>query len=114
MPASLFFEYEVILIVGLFMSTLLVWVFGLAQDQIYSALDNSEAISNIAPMWDQTHVIDICRKMVIIGCMILSYVSALLYMIFPILRQTDNSFLDVVDDNEKRDESVTKFQPQQW
>ena len=114
LPASLFFEYEVILILGLFISTFLIWVFGLTCDQIFGNFDANPHISDIDPIWDRTDVILICQKMVYIGCMIPSYVSALLYMIFPILRQTDNTFLDVVPDGEEREEYVTEFRPGQW
>lgn len=111
--ASTFFEYEILMIVSVFISMLFAWVWGLTIDSTFGSLDSQPLTSNISPIFDRSRVIAICIKMAYIGTLIPGAVGSLLYMIHPIIRQADNTFFEFAQENEK-EESVTPLQLQQF
>lgn len=113
--ASTFFEYEILMIVSVFISMLLAWVWGLVIDTTFGSLDSQQLTSNISPIFDRSTVIAICIKMAYLGTLIPGAVGSLLYMIHPIIRQADNVFFEFEDCGKKdNEESVTPFQLQQF
>jgi hypothetical protein len=117
LPASLFFEYEALLIISVFACMVLVWAYGLLVDTVFGSFYTSTAMNNISSMWERSRIIAICIKCVYIGCLIPGYVGSLLYMIHPVIRQTDNTFFDQPDEEAEaanEDEFVTPYQLQQF
>lgn len=113
--ASVFFEYEILMIVSVFVSMLLAWVWGLVIDSTFGSLDAQPMTSNISPLFDRSSVIAICIKMAYLGTLIPGAVGSLLFMIHPIIRQADNTFFEFEDGGEKdTGESVTPFKLQQF
>ncbi|MCE5227035.1 MAG: hypothetical protein LLG05_14415 [Porphyromonadaceae bacterium] len=112
--ASTFFEYEVLMIVSVFISMLLAWVWGLSIDSIFGSLDAQPLTSNVSPVFDRSSVIAICIKMAYLGTLIPGAVGSLLYIIHPIIRQADNTFFEFQEDKRDSEESVTPFQLQQF
>lgn len=114
--AGVFFEYEVLMIVTVFISMLLAWTWGLSIDTIFGSLDSQAMTSNISRQFDRSNVIAICIRMAYLGTLIPGFVGTLLYVIHPIIRQADNTFLDFEDDDEEGEgeEYVTPYQLQQF
>jgi len=112
--ASTFFEYEVLLIVSLFISMLLVWAWGLSIDSIFGALDSNRMMSDISFQFDRSKVIAICQKLAYVGILIPRLVGSLLFMIHPIIRQKDNNFWDFEDEGSDSEESMTSYTFQQF
>lgn len=118
--ASTFFEYEILMIVSVFLSMLLAWVWGLVIDSTFGSLDAQPMTSNISPMFDRSEVIAICIKMAYLGTLIPGAVGSLLYIIHPIIKQADNTFFEFDDDGTGGNgggdtgEYVTPYQLQQF
>lgn len=120
--ASVFFEYETLLLLSVVFSSYFVYVYGMSADQIFTAFSHSEIISNIGPQWDSSELRVFLIKMMYIACLIPGFLGSLLYIIHPILRQTDNTvnfFGSEGDGNEgSRKEStgeyVTTYEPSQF
>ena len=118
--ASVFFEYEALLILSVVFSSYFVYVYGMSADQIFGALSRSEVISNISPQWDSSELKVFLLKMMYNACLIPGFLGCLLYLIHPILRQTDNTYSFYSDDDEGRNggnggtEYITRYEPLQF
>lgn len=119
--ASVFFEYETLLILSVVFSSYFVYVYGMSADQIFGALSRSEVISNISPQWDSSELKVFLLKMMYNACLIPGFLGCLLYLIHPILRQTDNTYSFYNDDDENRGnggggtgEYITRYEPLQF
>lgn len=117
--ASVFFEYEALLILSVVFSSYFIYVYGMTADQIFGALSRSEVISNISPQWDSSELKVFLLKMMYNACLIPGFLGCLLYLIHPILRQTDNTYSFYNDDDENRGgggtgEYVTQYEPLQF
>ena len=71
LPASMFFEYEVLLIVSVFACMVLVWAYGLLVDSVFGSFYASQAMNDISPMFERSRVVSVCIKCAYIGCLIL-------------------------------------------
>lgn len=114
---TMFYEYEILLVVGLFISILFVWVFGMTADMIFTALYSSPVISNIAPAWDSSDLVRLMLKMLYYVCLFPAILASILYLIFPVTKQTDNTFFnDGSEDTYSgyKGEGVTEYNPQQF
>lgn len=119
--ASVFFEYEALLILSVVFSSYFVYVYGMTADQIFGALSRSEVISNISPQWDSSELKVFLLKMMYNACLIPGFLGCLLYLIHPILRQTDNTYSFYNDDDEGGNggsggtgEYITRYEPLQF
>lgn len=119
--ATLFFEYESLLIIGVLMSIYLVYTYGLTADLIFEQIYKTESLMNISSQWDSSDMRATLMKMYYIVLLIPGFLSSLLYIIHPILRQTDNtmSFFGSSNEDEgsgRREEKeyVTNYVPQQF
>ena len=121
--ASVFFEYEVLLLISVVFSSYFVYVYGMSADQIFGAFDHVEIISNMDPRWETTELKVFMLKMMYIACLIPGFLGSLLYIIHPILRQTDNTYSFFGDDddgsggnggNGGTGEYVTQYEPLQF
>lgn len=120
--ASVFFEYESLLIIGVLMSVYLVYTYGLTADFIFNEIYKSEVLMNVSPQWDSSELRAFLFKMYYIALLIPGFLSSLLYIIHPILRQQDNtySFFGSGDEDGSGGsagsikESVTPYEPSQF
>ena len=119
--ATLFFEYESLLIIGVLMSVYLVYSYGLTADLIFNEIHKSEGLMNVAPQWDSSEMRSWLMEIYYIVLLIPGFLSSLLYLIHPILRQTDNtySFFGSDDDGSEgsagsQTEYVTPYEPAQF
>ena len=118
--ASVFFEYESLLIIGVLMSIYLVYCYGLTADMIFKQIYSSEVLMNIGSQWDSSELRALLMKMYYIALLIPGFLSCLLYIIHPILRQTDNTTTFFGSSNEdegsgrEQKEYVTSYVPQQF
>lgn len=118
--ATLFFEYEALLIIGVLMSVYLVYTYGLTADLVFDGIYRSEALMNISPQWDSSEMRAFLMELYYIVLLIPGFLSSLLYLIHPILRQTDNtySFFGSEDGSEgsagSQEEFVTHYEPAQF
>lgn len=119
--ASVFFEYETLLILSVVFSTYFVYIYGMSADQIFSILDRTEIIANIDPRWETSELKMLMLKMMYNACLIPGFLGCLLYLIHPILRQTDNTYSFYNDDDEGGNggsggtgEYITRYEPLQF
>lgn len=119
--ASVFFEYETLLILSVVFSTYFVYIYGMSADQIFSALDRTEIIANIDPRWETSELKVLMIKMMYNACLIPGFLGSLLYLIHPILRQTDNTYSfygsdedDGSGESSSTGEYVTPYEPLQF
>ncbi|RXA21838.1 hypothetical protein EQO05_00960 [Methanosarcina sp. MSH10X1] len=119
--ATLFFEYESLLVIGVLMSVYMVYTYGLTADLIFNEIYRSEALMSVSSQWDSLEMRALLMKMYYIVLLIPGFLSSLLYLIHPILRQKDNtySFFGSGDEdgsgnvgNQK--EYVTPYEPAQF
>lgn len=118
--ATLFFEYETLLIVGLVFSVFLTWAYGLTADLIFNEIFQNKVLMNVSEAWDSSDMRYLLMKMYYLALLIPGLLASLLYMIHPILRQTDNtySFFGTDDGSEENTgspkEYVTPYEPAQF
>jgi hypothetical protein len=118
--ATLFFEYEALLLIGVLMSVYLVYTYGLTADLIFNEIYKSEGLMNVAPQWDSSEMRAFLMELYYIVLLIPGFLSSLLYLIHPILRQTDNTvtFFGSDDGSEgsagNQKEYVTPYEPLQF
>lgn len=116
LPASMFFEYEVLMLVATTFSLLLAWAWSLSIDAIFGALASKELTSNVGFQWDRSEVVSVLIRLTYLGVMIPGIIGTFLYIIHPVIRQTDNTFFENKDENStiNSDEYVTPYQLQQF
>jgi hypothetical protein len=90
--ATLFFEYEALLIIGVLMSVYLVYTYGLTADLVFDGIYRSEGLMNVSPQWDSSEMRAFLMELYYIVLLIPGFLSSLLYLIHPILRQQDNTY----------------------
>lgn len=90
--ATLFFEYESLLVIGALISVYLVYSYGLTADLIFNEIYKSEVLMNISPQWDSSEMRSFLIELYYIVLLIPGFLSSLLYLIHPILRQQDNTY----------------------
>lgn len=119
--ATLFFEYEALLIIGVLMSIYLVYTYGLTADLIFNEIYRSEALMNVSPQWDSLEMRAFLMEMYYNVLLIPGFLSSLLYLIHPILRQQDNTYSFFgsgggggSENTGKQEEYVTLYEPAQF
>ena len=120
--ATLFFEYESLLILGVLMSVYLVYCYGLTADLIFNEIYRSEVLMNVAPQWDSSEMRSFLIELYYIVLLIPGFLSSLLYLIHPILRQQDNTYSFFGSGGEggsegsagSQEEFVTPYEPAQF
>lgn len=118
--ATLFFEYESLLVIGVLMSVYLVYSYGLTADLIFNEIYRSEVLMNVSPQWDSLEIRSFLIELYYIVLLIPGFLSSLLYLIHPILRQQDNTvtFFGSEDGSEgsagSQKEYVTPYEPLQF
>ena len=117
--ATLFFEYESMLLIGVLMSVYLVYCYGLTADLIFDPIFKSE-IFQVSSQWDSSEARAMWLKMYYIALLIPGFLSSLLYIIHPILRQQDNTYAFFGGDDGSggsggsQKEYVTPYEPTQF
>ncbi len=91
-PAQTFFEYLFLMLIGLFASTYLVYAFGLSLDGITLNLDNS-ILTDVGPEWDTVGERKTLIKMLYYFTFLPAFITSLLYMIHPILKQRETKLI---------------------
>lgn len=91
-PAQTFFEYLFLMLIGLFASTYLVYAFGLSLDGITLNLDNS-ILTDVGPEWDTVGERTTLIKMLYYFTFLPAFITSLLYMIHPILKQRETKLI---------------------
>jgi hypothetical protein len=120
--ATLFFEYESLLLIGVLMSVYLVYSYGLTADLIFNEIYKSEVLMNISPQWDSSEMRSFLIELYYIVLLIPGFLSSLLYLIHPILRQQDNTYSFFGSSGENGSEGsagnqkeyVTPYEPAQF
>lgn len=99
-PAQTFFEYLFLMIIGLFASTYLVYAFGLALDGITYNLDHS-ILTDHGPEWDVTDDRSMLIRMMYYFTMLPAFITSILYMLHPILKQRETKYIYDGEDEEE-------------
>lgn len=103
-PAQLYFEYLFMMVIGIVISTFLVYGVGIAADAITGALDAS-AIVNVSEVWESSGFRHFCVKLMYYTLMLPAFLTTLLYIFFPVIKQRENTFF-TMDDGGVPPESV--------
>jgi len=105
LPAQLYIEYLFLMIVGIFLSTFLVYAIGVTADAITSAMD-ATTIVNVGEVWETSDLRHLCIKLMYYTLMLPAWLTSLLYMFFPIIQQRENTFFTMDDDEPDFSEDV--------
>lgn len=89
--AQTFFGYMFLMIIGLVISVYLVFGFGLSVDGITQGLDGT-MLTDVSEEWDTTGPRGTLITMLYYFCLLPGYLTSLLYMIHPIIKQKETSF----------------------
>lgn len=90
--AQTFFEYLLLMMIGVFTSTYLVFSFGIALDGITINLDNS-MLTDVSAEWDSTGERNILITMLYYFTFLPAFITELLYILHPILKQRETRFI---------------------
>jgi hypothetical protein len=113
--SNAYFEYLVLMCITLVISVFLVWGFGSSVDAFCMMFENNVAFSSYAPEWDVSQIRHLCVCLIYYTTMAPGFLGALLFMLHPILKQRENSFLDGTDpDNEATGEYITPYSTEQF
>lgn len=88
LPVHVYFEYMALMLIGLYVSVYLIFSFGLSLDMITTNLDAS-ILTDVSAEWDTSGPRGTISKMVYYFCLLPGFVTALLFMIHPILMQKE-------------------------
>jgi hypothetical protein len=115
LSSGIFFEYMFLMMISLIISAYLVYGYGMALDSMTLQFEQIPFFTDISPVWDTTAERSLMVSVLYYSCMLPGFLGAILYMLHPILRQTENSFLpDNVDNDDSTDEAVSYYQMQQF
>ena len=104
-----YFEYMILMIVTIMISTYLVYAFGLAMDGITSQLDVS-ILTDVSEEWSGTHAKRlILVKMMYYGCMMLEMIGTALYIFHPIIKQKEVTLFKRENNEEEPEFSLCQF-----
>lgn len=87
-----YFEYLFLMLFGLYISIYLVYCFGLAVDGISLNLDAS-ILTDVSDTWDTTSERGTVIKLMYYFCLLPSFITSLLFVIHPILKQRETKFV---------------------
>ena len=86
-----FFEYLALMMVGVYASIYLIYVFGLSLDQITINLDQS-ILTDVSAEWDSSGPRGTIATLMYYLCLLPAFTTSVLYMIHPILKQRETRF----------------------
>jgi hypothetical protein len=89
LTAQRFYAYERLLIMGITASLIMLMAYGLICDVLDSAIIAANVRNNLSPVYDSSFARFMCIQGIYILASLIGYVSAGLFMIHPLTRQTD-------------------------
>lgn len=106
---NVYFEYMFLMIIGLTVSTFLVYGFGLAVDGIVTNLDGT-ILTDVSETWGTTETYrSFIIKMVYYFCMSLEVISIILYVFHPIIKQKEITIFQRENDKEQETDYSTNL-----
>lgn len=116
LAASAFFEYEALLIIAITSSLYLTWAYGMSADQLFYYLESNPITSNVLIQFDTSEMRATLIDLMYVALTVPGYLGTLLFMIFPITKQTDTTWFLGSGEEEvaQSEEAVTQFSPQQF
>ncbi|MCE5295187.1 MAG: hypothetical protein LLF94_11325 [Chlamydiales bacterium] len=115
--SNAYFEYLVLMCITLVISVYLVWGFGSSVDAFCTAFESNMYFVNYGGEWDVSQTRNLCVCLMYYATMAPGFLGSLLFMLHPILKQRDNTFLDGTDENSgtgKPGEYITNYQLDQF
>jgi len=109
LSSGIFFEYMFLMMISLVMSAYLVYGYGMALDAMTLNFEKIPFFTDVSPVWDTSAERSLVVSVLYYACMLPGFLGAILYMLHPILRQTENSFLS----SDNSDEYVTDYSMEQ-
>lgn len=106
-----YFGYLMLMIVTLVISMYMVWAFGTSTDMMITMFENNEIFMTYGPEFDVTGAKQIFIALIYYATMFPGFIGSILYMIHPILKQRENTFLDNPPSNDG--EYVTDYSIEQ-
>lgn len=88
LSAGLYFGYLALMIISVYVSVYLVFMFGLSVDSITQGLEGT-MLTDVSAEWDTSGPRGVIIKFVYYFCLLLSFVTSILFMIHPILKQRE-------------------------
>lgn len=113
LSSNTFFEYMFLMIISLVMSVYLVFGYGLALDSTVMNFEQIPFFTNIDSEWDTSGTRSLLISLMYWGCMFPGFLGSVLYMLHPILNQTEHNFLSEGDEEAEEGEFVTYYDMQQ-
>lgn len=117
LTASVFFEYEALLIIAITSSVYITWAYGMSADQLFYQLESNPLTSQVLYIFDTSEMRATLIKLMYVSLCVPGFLGCLLFMIFPITRQTDTTFFMGSEGDDaylSGDESVTQYNPLQF
>jgi hypothetical protein len=96
--SGMFFSYQALMIITLLTSTYLTWGLGTSTDVICNAFESNVWFTDYGAEFDVSYARVICITLMYYCCMLPGFIGSILFMLFPILKQRENSFLDTTDE----------------
>lgn len=113
LSSNTFFEYMFLMIISLVLSVYLVFGYGLALDSAIINLEQIPFFTNVSPEWDTSETRSLLVSLMYWGCMFPGFLGSILYMLHPILNQTEHNFLSDDEEAAEEGEYVTYYDMQQ-
>ena len=88
---QVFFQYLALMVIGVYASIYLIYVFGLSLDQITINLDQS-ILTDVSADWDSSGPRGTIATLMYYLCLLPAFTTSILYMIHPILKQRETRF----------------------
>jgi hypothetical protein len=110
-----FFSYLMLMIIGLVMSAYLIWGFGCSVDQIISLFNENTFFTDYGAEFDVSGSNVIFRTLIYYICLMPGFITSILFMLFPILKQRENaSFLGTDEENQTQGgETISNYSLEQ-
>jgi hypothetical protein len=107
---DLFCAYEVVLLVSIVYSVIWIFTYGLLGDFVMNSLLGNPMISNVSdPRLNFTHISNILINIMYWLLMAPAYIGSFLYMVHPVIRQTDNFLSQEMDDTDSGSSNIPVF-----
>ena len=88
---QVFFRYLALMMIGVYTSIYLIYVFGISLDQITINLDQS-ILTDVSADWDSSGPRGTIATLMYYLCLLPAFITSILYMIHPILKQLETRF----------------------
>lgn len=88
LPAQVFFEYLILMVVGTYVSVYVVLCMGLSLDGITQGIEGT-LLTDVSEQWDSSGTRGTVSALMYYFCLLLGFAPAILYMIHPILKRRE-------------------------